>query len=61
MYDSSSFTTFNEEKEKLESLTEKELNSSVYDFPTIFFDYNRVNETLSEIEEIIDICNKNNI
>lgn len=55
------FTTFTEEKEKLESLTEKELNSSIYDSPTIFFDYNRVNETLSEIEEIIDICNKNNI
>ncbi len=55
------FTTFKQEQEKLKALTPENLNSDIYNKPTIFFDYNRVDETINEIKEIKELCTKNNI
>lgn len=55
------FNTFSEEVELLENITNEEINAARYNEPLIYFDKNRTADTLKEIEEIILLCQENNI
>ncbi|MBU3228084.1 hypothetical protein [Clostridium algidicarnis] len=54
-------TTFEEDESKFKALGDKHINDPKFNKPLLFFEEDRVDETLEEIKEIKSVCEKNNI